>query len=64
MGNQLLDGSFLHTFCLVAFVPCCGFGVCAHNVQGVPKKTHFQNATGATVHWLNHILLAPLVSGN
>ena len=25
------------------------------------KKTHFQNATGATVHWLNHILLAPLL---
>ena len=24
------------------------------NVQGVPKKTHFQNAVGATVHWLNH----------
>ena len=23
-------------------------------LQGVPKKTHFQNATGATVHWRNH----------
>ena len=21
---------------------------------GCPKKTHFQNATGPTVHWLNH----------
>ena len=34
------------------------------NVQGVPKKTHFQNAAGATVHWLNHHLPAPLVSGD
>ena len=24
------------------------------NIQGVPKKTHFQNSVGATVHWLNH----------
>ena len=28
------------------------------------KKTHFQNAAGATVHWLNHHLPAPLVSGD
>ena len=27
-----------------------------------PKKTHFQNVVGATVHWLNHHLPAPLVS--
>ena len=32
-------------------------------VQGVPK-THFQNAAGATVHWLNHHLPAPLVYGD
>ena len=32
------------------------------SVQGVPKKKHFQNAAGATVHWLNHHLPAPLVS--
>ena len=31
---------------------------------GCPKKTHFQNAVGATVHWLNHKEPAPLVSGN
>ena len=31
-------------------------------LQGILKKTHFQNAAGATVHWLNHHLLAPLVS--
>ena len=31
---------------------------------GCPKKTHFQNAAGATVHWLNHHLPAPLVSGD
>ena len=30
-------------------------------LQGVPK-THFQIAAGATVHWLNHHLPAPLVS--
>ena len=24
------------------------------NIQGVPKKTHFQNSVGATVHWINH----------
>ena len=24
------------------------------NLQGVPKKTHFQNSVGATLHWLNH----------
>ena len=30
---------------------------------GCPKKTHFQNAAGATVHWLNHHLPAPLVPG-
>ena len=23
-------------------------------LQGVPKKTHFHNSVGATVHWLNH----------
>ena len=32
-------------------------------LQGVLKKTHFQNAAGATVHWLNHHLPAPLVPG-
>ena len=33
---------------------------------GCPKKTHFQNAVGATVQldWLNHKWLAALVSGN
>ena len=31
---------------------------------GCPKKTHFQNAVGATVHLLNHKLPAPLVSRN
>ena len=31
-------------------------------LQGVQKKTHFQNVVGATVHWLNHHLPAPLVS--
>ena len=31
---------------------------------GCPKKTHFQNAVGATVHWLNHMKLATLVTGN
>ena len=30
----------------------------------VSKKTHFQNNAGATVHWLNHHLPAPLVSGD
>ena len=30
----------------------------------VSQKTHFQNAAGATVHWLNHHLPAPLVSGD
>ena len=30
-------------------------------VQGVPKRTHFQNAAGAAVHWLNH---HSLVSGD
>ena len=24
------------------------------NDTGCPKKTHLQNATGPTVHWLNH----------
>ena len=38
-----------------AFEACC---------TGCPKKTHFQNAAGATVHWLNHDLTAPLVSGD
>ena len=33
-------------------------------IKGIPKKTHFQNAAGATVHWLNHHLPAPLVSGD
>ena len=23
-------------------------------IQGVPKKTHYQNAVEATVHWLNY----------
>ena len=23
-------------------------------ITGVPKKMYFQNAVGATVHWLNH----------
>ena len=32
-------------------------------IQGVRKRTDFQNAAGATVHWLNHHLPAPLVSG-
>jgi len=36
--------------------------VFVQHVQGVPKKMHFQNAAGATVHWLNHHLPAPLVS--
>ena len=31
------------------------------DIQGVPK-THFQNAVGATVHWLNYKKPAPLVS--
>ena len=31
---------------------------------GCPKKTHFENAIGTTVHWLNHNELAPLVSGS
>ena len=31
-------------------------------LQGLPKTALFQNATGATVHWLNHHLPAPLVS--
>ena len=31
---------------------------------GCPKKTHFQNAAGATVQWLNHHLPAPLVPGD
>ena len=34
-----------------------------HYLQGVPK-THFHNATGPTVHWLNHQQPTPLVSGN
>ena len=34
-----------------------------HNYR-VSKKTHFQNAVGATVHWLNYKKPAPLVSGN
>ena len=34
------------------------------NIQGVPNKTHFHNAVGATVHWLNYEKPAPLVSGN
>ena len=33
-------------------------------IQGVPKKTHFHNDVGATVHWLNYEKPAPLVSGN
>ena len=28
------------------------------------QKTHFQNAAGATVHWLNHHLPATLMSGD
>ena len=47
-----LDGCMGH--CLEQWWKC---------IQGVPKK-HFQNAAGATVHWLNHHLLAPLVSGD
>ena len=31
---------------------------------GCPKKTHFQNAVGVTVHWLNHKQPAPLVFVN
>ena len=27
------------------------------------QKTHFQSSAGATVHWLNHYLPAPLLSG-
>ena len=30
----------------------------------VSQKMHFQNAAGATVHWLHHHLPAPLVSGD
>ena len=34
------------------------------SIYRVSQKTHFQNATGATVHWLNHHLPAPLVFGD
>ena len=33
-------------------------------IYRVSQKTHFQNAAGATVHWLNHNLPVPLVSGD
>ena len=34
------------------------------DTTGCPKKMHFQNAACATVHWLNHHLLAPIVHGD
>ena len=33
-------------------------------VYRVSQKTHFQSAAGARVHWLNHHMPAPLVSGD
>ena len=33
-------------------------------IYRVSQKTHFQNAAGPTVHWLNHQWPTPLVSGN
>ena len=41
----------------------CG-AVNSPSYTGCPKKTNFQNGAGATVHWLNHHLPAPCVSGD
>ena len=49
--------------CIFLMRPECKENAKVQIYKRCPKKTHFQNAAGATVHWLNHHLPAPLVSG-
>ena len=58
---KMFKAKVLPTYCSHKVDPINGPGAQEYRVS---QKTHFQNALGAIVYWLNHKYTAPLVSEN